>query len=275
MSEALRHHQEHDPKREAERLEYERLSELRRLAFLSGVVSFWKDMAVRNPAAAKRQYDGFRHQLKYLEDETVMLRTSETESAILPAIDELKRTYGAGIDRGHPAAPAGMSAVREREEQVWVDVERPETVIDGAKDVLRVLEWQLGLLERALADEDVEAFRNYLVRVDDEFPRRAGTIRLAGEALARLWARDLPRQAMVQGERGAWQDTFEDYVRLHGYLYVLDRPSQAPVDWGKLRHLLEGARRDVTLARAAIDRFESTRRRSTAAKKAARPGSDR
>lgn len=266
MSEALRHHPEAESSREKERLEYERLSELRRLAFLSGVVSFWKDMAARNPAAAKRHHDGFRHQLKYLEDEAGVLRTTETENAFSPAIDELKRLYRAGIDREHPPSPKGMVSVREREEAVWNQVERPETVLEGVRDVLKVLDWQLGLLDRSVEEEDARSLVDRLVRIDDEFPRRAGTVRLTGEALSRMWRRDLPRHEMVPGEREAWRDLFEDYVRLHSYLYVLDRPS-APVDWVKLRQSLEKTRRDLTLARASIDRFESTRRRSASARR--------
>ncbi len=272
MSESPRYQPEKsDLDREQERADFRRFAELRSLAFLTGTISYWKDLAVRNPALAKRQYDGFRHQLKYLEDGTVGLRTTETENAIHPAIDELIRLHGAGIDREYPPSPVGMLAVRDREEALWKELVQPELAIEEAQESLRVLSWQLGMLASALKQYDMKAFRNSLTRIDDRFAERAGSVRMAAEALARMWSRDVSSErSLFPREREAWEMLFKDYVRLHSYLWVLDRPKVLEDASGDaiLRQLVESTGDHVRDALASIARYEASKRRATGAKKA-------
>lgn len=272
MSESPRFQPEKsDLDREQERADFSRFSELRSLAFLSGTISFWKDMAARNPALAKRQYDGFRHQLKNLEDGTTALKTIETENAIQPAIDDLIRLYGAGIDRENPPSPAGMLAVRDREERLWKELVQPELAVEEAQEALKILTWQLGVLADALKKYDMKAFRNGLTRIDDRFAERAGSIRIAAEALSRMWSRDVSSErSLFPREREAWEALFKDYVRLHSYLWVLDRPKVLEDASGDaiLRQLVESTGDHVRDALASIVRYETSKRRAAGAKKA-------
>lgn len=269
MIDGFSHVFDRDPSRERERTEYERFSELRRLAFLSGVISYWRDTAVRNSASAKRLFDAFRHQLKYLEDEAALLRGHGTDRAILPVIDELMRAYGAGTVRDAVTEPAGMIQVRDREAVLWAELEHPERAVEEAKDTLQILDWQLRLLAR-YAGNDPQAFRESLVRFDDNFAHRSGTLRVSGEALARMWRRDLPRHTMPEADRGPWESLFLDYVRLHGYLYVLGHGATAPVDWKKLEALVGSAQEHARAASESIVRYEQTLKRSTAARTSAK-----
>jgi len=228
-------------------------------------------MAVRNPALAKRHYDGFRHQLKSLEDGTTALKTSETENAIHPAIDELIRLYGAGIDRENPPAPVGMLAVRGREEKLWKELVQPERAVEEATETLKIFAWQFETLGSALKKYDIAAFRNGLTRIDDRFAERAGSIRMAAEALARMWDRDVsPERSLFPREREAWQALFQDYVRLHSYLWVLDRPKAMEDAHGDavLRQLVESTGDHVRTALESIARYETAKKRAAGAKKA-------
>jgi hypothetical protein len=241
------------------------------LAFLSGTIAYWKELMTRNLAAAKRQYDGFRHQLKSLEDAATALNTVATERAIDPAIDELIRLYGAGIDRENPPSPVGMLSVRDREAALWKELVEPERAVEEATETLKILSWQLRALEGALKNQNVDAFRNGLTRTDDGFAHRAGAIRVAGEALERMWGRDVSGERTVTPrEREAWQKLFQDYVRLHSYLWVLDRPKTVENDpnWAVLCQMIESTGDNLRDALASIVRFEASKRRAAGAKKA-------